>query len=317
MPMRFEFDSINRAMSRPLCVKLVTARRPADLSPPVRGAIATLLMALALSACATRNQGDSQQVRLAPGDLVRVIDQEPGAPPNAHPVSWRPEQFVAALSSIRFDAPQVKRSEAGGRQLFTDEDLRLSSVALAEAFARAGRREDVALRLAQLRSTDVLEALRESHITAARMFYDGDRLNVVLGKIDEKPEHSFATSGTPTPKIDYSVSDSARFYADEIGSRNSVSVAVWSPRLTEGIAMRDAEERNDWLEVDMDAFTATDRAHDAVSSAVVPTGSGGPESDPLLETRLRELRDLHEEGLISDELYEEKTRELVDSRFDQ
>ncbi len=281
--------------------------------------LSALGIVLSLSACATNGHTELSSVKLGPGDLVRIVEQEKGAPPNAQPVRLEATELTTALASIRINTDRVDPDNPQGRQLFTDENLKFASLALADAFSRAGPREDVALRLAQLRSTDLLPMLRESHITAARMFYLDDRLHVILGKIDERPEHSFATDGTPTPKIDYSISDSARFYADEIGSRNHVRSVDWSPRLPNGVRFHNSE-RHDWVEIDLGAFIASN----SLPATTTPSPSGravpvstSEETTNNIEKRLRELRHLHEEGLISDELYQEKTRELVDSYIEE
>jgi len=211
--------------------------------------------------------------------------------------------------------------------VFNDEDLKQASVGLERAFARATPQQDVALRLSQLRSNDLVGFLRSSRVTAARLFYRDGRLNVIFGVIDLDAQREAAIKGEAVPKTAGPTdANSALHFETEIGYRNRPRRLDWNPMLPAGARLY-SDIRNDWIELDPGAVVAAARASGPIQERRAGPGVGSVSETPVgtdpetaqaaaVERRLRELRSFLDQGLISEELYREKVRELVDRFVD-
>lgn len=283
-------------------------------------------VALSLAACASIRGETSDSVSLGPGDLVRLVPQESSSLPNDHPVRFSAEQLRVALGALRMQADESlllsdswlgKKDDDRTVQVFTEQDLEQASEALERAFARASPRQDVALRLSQLRSSKLIGVLHASRVTAARLFHRDGRLHVILGTVDLDPERAAALKGGGNPKgSSYAGIDNALNFDTEIGSRGQPRRIDWKPLLPSGARFH-SDRRNDWIELDPEAILAAATASPPSRAArpVVAPSAGARSAAPdaaSIEQRLRQLRSFHEKGLISEDLYREKVRELVE-----
>ena len=233
--------------------------------------------------------------------------------------------------------------------VFQQRELEQAAGALRGAFANAGPDQDVALRLNQLEAGDLVGLLKYSRVTAARLFHRNGRLHFILGSLGEDTGDPRRPGGRQVAKASGYGGVEARFsFPDEIGSRQSVSAIDRNLTLPDGAVFVDAD-RQDWIALELggavDAAQPSpaparrpapdasqpvpseppDRAADAPGGDSAQPGLQPPAPAPAAATpapavlsaeevtrKLEQLRDLKERGLISEPLYREKVRELVD-----
>lgn len=247
-----------------------------------------------------------------------------------------------ALFSADDDAPE-------SQPVFQQRELEQAAGALRGAFANAGPDQDVALRLNQLEAGELVGLLKYSRVTAARLFHRNGRLHVILGSLGADPENPRRPGGRQVAKTSGYGAAEARFsFPDEIGSRQRVTAIDRDLVLPEGAVFVDSP-RQDWIALDLGG--AEDPGQPSRSPAWQPAPAasrpgptepavraadptGGAPAEPGLESpsprpaatrpaaevlsgaevtrKLEQLRDLKQRGLISEPLYQEKVRELVD-----
>jgi hypothetical protein len=292
-------------------------------------ALVAVGVAVSLFGCASNGGAPSAQVRLGPGDIVRLVPQERGSPPNHHPAHLDAEQLRFALGALRMRVDQSPLlgdmsdgNDDGVIQVFTDEDLKRAAVALERAFAEATPQQDVALRLSQLRGGDMAGFLRSSRVTAARLFHFDGKLNIIFGVLDQDQERELATKGGANPKTSsHSGVDGSLRFGAEMGSRNLPRPIEWNPLLPMGARLH-SDFRTDWVELDPDVVAAAARTSSTNPSSVQPTPTPqevAPQSltdSDHTEQKLRQLRSYYEEGLIGEGLYREKVRELLERHLE-
>jgi hypothetical protein len=281
--------------------------------------------------CASNKSADAGRHRLGPGDLVRIIPQDAGAPPNDHPARFDAKQIETLLGAVRMrpDSSLLFSAASGGPdkggvsiQVFGTQDLRPAAPAVAEALAQASPRQDVALVLSQLRGGELVDFLRTSRVTAARVFHRDGTLQLIFGAVDRDPDREAAIEGSGTPKVGTSSVgvDRTLHFEKEIGYRTRPTKLNWKPVLP-AEARFYGDDRNDWIALDTAAVLAAAAPAPAAPPAAAATSQ--PDSDPsvqaaeTVERRLTTLRALREQGLIDEELYREKVRQVLDRYMDE
>jgi len=223
---------------------------------------------------------------------VKLVDQEKGAEPSAHPVRVNPSGLRALLAKV-----QVL---PGGEYLFSREDLDRFQGPLAEALGLAAPGEDVVVFCTSRKDGGFLAP--EMTLTA-RMFAKGDRLHLIVGETRlEFAGPARAHVGPPLPGY---------------GSRTQPGQAALK---AEGAQVL----RPDWI-----AFPVAEAAKGpdpAPAPAAAPVAAPAPAPDPQVrsvplavkppkgsaEERLRTLNRLREEKLVSEEEYQRKRKEILD-----
>jgi len=217
---------------------------------------------------------------------VKLVDQEKGAEPNAHPVRVTPAGVRVLLSKV-----QVL---PGGESLFSREDLDRFQGPLAEALGLAAPGEDVVVFCTSRKDGGFLAP--EMTLTA-RMFAKGDRLHLIVQETRlEYAGPARAHVGPPLPGY---------------GSRTQPGKAALK---AEGAELL----RPDWV-----AFPVAEAAKGpdpAPAAAAAPAPDPQVRSVPLVvkthkgsaEDRLRTLNRLREEKLVTEEEYQRKRKEILD-----
>jgi len=237
---------------------------------------------------------------------IRLVPKEAGAPANHHPAALDFALLSARLGSIKVDLP------GGTEPLFGPDELNDLRKPLCQAFAAAGPDEDLILMSTNRRGGGVLQ---EPLAITARLFWQDDRLNLIL--------HDARLAFF----INYRISGHKPDFL--FGSRATAGdVQLQCPRA--------ASPRPDWLVMDMTP-DAPVPAPAPVAAAPMPEPAAVPAPALLLvpaaaapapaasaavardaawykerEQRLRGLKALRDEGLITEEEYQKKHRAIID-----
>ena len=292
---------------------------------PVLLLTASLLTALIPAAAATSIWEDKEQ-------FVRLEPQDDGsAPANAHPVELSSEEIGAALRSLQADSPK----EESPFNVFTSVEIEILGDSLSKGLAQADPRQDVTFSIIGSHSRGGFT--RWKRVNTGRVFYLDGKLNIIFGEV----------LGEYRKKNVYGQRDQdfrPRAYAQRTGAAEH----KWS--LVPGAGMtfhsQGGSERGDWLVVDtaLASVAPTGEMPAAVSqtesSPPPPPPAPAPAADPTppppvvpvettpgsagqtesarpaeatseVEQRLEQLKELRDKGLISEEVYQEKMREIL------
>ena len=227
----------------------------------------------------------------APFSQLTRAKAEQGAPPNGHPLRVEPVALAQALGSIRF--------LAGAREspLFIPEELAPMAAALSEALALAEPGEDL-----ELMSTRKREAgfLAGSTAVTARVFVQDGMLNVI-------------------------VHDTRLDYRNEYNLENRMPTFEYGSRARQGPVVLKAAQthRADWVVLPLEGAPAAapgpaspappsqaPTSHAAPPVVVLPAPP--PAATPAsVEEKLKGLKRLREQNLITEEEYVRTKQELL------
>ena len=223
---------------------------------------------------------------------VQLVAREAGAKENQHPAQINADVLRQQLTKVRFASGNATRP------LFTPDEAEELVEPLVQAFAAAGPADDVLLLSSARRSDAVL--LRPMAVTA-RLFVQGGSLQFIVRDA----------------RFD--------FYNDYVGSKKDPTFTYGS-RSGPGSAVLSSDGasavRADWLALPLAAAAgggATPAAPMSAPAAATPTA---PAAAPALrprdpgfadevEQRLTTLKRLRDRGLITEEEYQQKRREIL------
>lgn len=267
-------------------------------------------------------QGLDAFVELAPQDALGAQ----AAPANEHPVTISATDLTEALAALRVKEGERARETA---PLFTADAAERLSGPLAAALARATPNQDVLFAIDMAQKAVLIGSKPVS--VAGRAFYREQRLNLIIGELHVStvpPEYKDYPIGYP--KLD------RRLHPHQTGGR---AEETHYPRgahfeLGENVSlfMQDAKPRADWLIVNVGALAAGQVAHPSppvatatlsvpmlaptqpVAAVAAPSMADAATKVPSgsIEERLRRLKSLRDQDLITPEDYERKRREILD-----
>jgi hypothetical protein len=292
--MRFEFPF------RATASAVVLAGVAAVVSPPVQAGLLEGLFGK------QSNNNPNAPAAARPGkklwevrnfSRVMLAPKEAGAVDSDHPLQLQPEGLRQALGKVRVKVNG--RDEA----LFAGDELDPLIEPLQEAFASARPDEDVLLL-----STDRREAglIGTPMGVTARLFVKDGQLNLIVR--DARLDFVNRYRGTGTlPTFQY-------------GSRSAVGSADLS-------APQALQRRPDWLALSLNPAAEAPKALSLpvplvapaatvapASAAVQPAATARPRDPGLMqeiELRLETLKRLRDKGLISEEEYQQKRRDIL------
>ena len=230
---------------------------------------------------------------------IELVAREPGSEPNQHPAALQPEGLRQQLAQIQ----AVGRN--GPQPLFTSDELGELVLPLTQALERAGPGDDVLLLSSARRPGDIF--LAPTAVTA-RLFVQGGQLQFIVR--DARLEFYDTYRGTHVaPRFGF-------------GSRKAVSGASVQSAAA-------ASSRPDWLAIPLQGAAP-------VSAAAVPAVPAGPAVAPAvmvapapvaappparkaldaaavedIERRLEVLKRLRDKGLINEDEYQQKRKEIL------
>lgn len=263
----------------------------ASLGPPAAGADGVIW------------EGNDQSVVLAPQDVS-------GAPLNDHPASVPPETVERMLAGLRFRYAD-QEPDAPVSSVFNDEQIRILREAIATGLAKANASEDVTFSIIGAHRLSPGAFARRNRLTAGRVFYQQGRLNLIFGEI-QSPYRKKNLYG----RIDQD------FRPREFGSRSTPAEHELTLLASAPISVKDS--RNDWVVFQPDGASGTlpetgpaavppPAARDAGPAHATGTPPAARADDAEdIEERLRTLKRLREQQLISEEAYRQKVDEILD-----
>ncbi len=269
-----------------------------------------LLLAVVISVCGCAHQpmigavpakylwqsGD-QFVALVPAE------QQPGNVPNDHPVSLDQARLGGILATLQWqESPDVKPVP-----LFTDYELSVLAEQIRSGLATAAAGEELVFALVGNHPA-FMGLAKRPQVTTGRVFHAGGRLHLILGMVHEELGKNDDRRLQP-------------FVPGSRETRGSLSgTVIVPPEVGE-------KRRADWLVIDPAA--ATPKALPSLGGAPAPAIDAVPVANPggekpkqqiapdsgakRIEERLLQLNGLKEKGLITDEEYRAKRREILDA----
>lgn len=267
----------------------------------MRSRVALVLIMLLLAPRPGRAaEADQTQWKLANFTWVKRVPAEAGAPPNAQPATLSPEALQAVLAPVRVAV------DGQPAPLFAPDELKLLARALSEAFAVAQSGEDLILLSTHKRGGGFMAPAEG---LTARLFLREGALNLLVQQARLAFMDRYAAEHT-LPDFTY-------------GTRAAASGA----RLQ---APGAATPRADWLALPLIAPVAapvtapvttpvsTPVATPVTGSAPLPAPTPAPTAPPrdpafyeAQRERLKALKQLRDEGLLTEAEYQAKREAIV------
>ena len=235
-----------------------------------------LPLALIVATCLTAAPGHRRSWDLGQYSWVKLERQEAGAVPSAQPVKIPAATLSGMLASLLLTG--------GGEQepLFSTEEVTRFAGPMAEALALADPGEDLIF-MSTAKHGGGFMAPRLT--VTGRMFVLAGRLNVIIQETRlDYDGRARANAGPPMPTN---------------GQRQEPSPAMVS-------ASGAASLRRDWVAFPLELALAAPRA----APAPLP-GQAAPALPPSAAERLRALKHLRDENLLTEEEYQKKRQEII------
>lgn len=233
---------------------------------------------------AERNPDIVRVVRQEQFKNMLVVNREPGSEPNQHPLQIEPAALGTLLQEIR-----ITRSKGEPEHLFDDDhlpELKEFSKWLADALATAGPGHDILFHFPQNRG---LGLITENMMTTGRVFVRSGKLNIIFGDIQQYYEGQWLKAHI-----------APRF---EIASRKA-SILQGRDLVNHTRAKRAEPTRNDWVVLNLEAISP---------ATMQGISRPGGQVSGSAEDRLQKLQQLKSKGLISDEEFEIKRKQILDN----
>jgi hypothetical protein len=221
---------------------------------------------------------------------IELVPREAGSEPNQHPATLQADALRQLLGQIQY----VDRNGAP-QALFAADELADLAMPLVQALGRAGPGDDVLLLSSSRRDGGILMA---PTAVTARLFVQGGSLQFIVR--DARFEFYDAYRGTQAaPRFTF-------------GSRSAAGTAtVQSPGAS--------RPRADWLSIPMQTSAqATAQSGATAAPAPVVQVAPPPARKALdaaavddIERRLEILKRLREKGLITEDEYQQKRKEIL------
>ena len=267
--------------------------------------VATLALAAPLPATAAQTiwQTDDEYVRLVARDGPREVR-------NDHPATITPQTLTMILSGLMATPAKSRRSDvviaaelSDAIPLFSRATANRLARALAVALRNAKPDQDAVFQIRD--NTSLVGFINKPVHTTGRAFWKNRRLHVIFGPIHKgivKRMMMGRKTGIVNPP----------------GQAGRARVARSDYRVapTQGVRyarLRGGKRRPDWIVIDPDIATSEALADEtpAAPAARAAPRDGRPLEGRSLEDRLRRLKKLRRDGLISERDYREKVRDIL------
>lgn len=234
-----------------------------------------------------------------PDEFVRIEPQDDiTAPHNEHPAHLAPEQVAAMLAAL-----QVRFSDHYEPvPLFSSRELEVLGAALAEGLAKAGPEQDI--RFATIGTHQAGRLLGRRLVNTGRAFYLDGKLNVLFGEVH----------GEYRKRNLYGRRDQD-YRPRRLASRMTAAEPHWRLEPAPGVerSVQDGAERADWLRITPAPFaTLPVTAPGAPIHRAAPATAVGAIPAKSVEERLAELQELHDKGLVPEEIYRARVEAILD-----
>lgn len=233
-----------------------------------------------------------QYVRIVRQDATKGVK----LPPNEHPVILETEQIRNVLASMEVMLDGSDKSTP----VFSKSQLDTLAPHISRGLAAADPNEDIVFGV--IDSFKAVHGLaKEQRYTAARVFYQDGKLNIIFGNIQ----------GMYYPQADRRLAPLAP------GSRTVPSKQMWVfiDQPDQAYYSGPEGKRSDWITLDLAAMeakaAAADKAAKAAAEASGATEGRFYQPKKSIEERLMTLNDLKAKKLISEEEYQKRRAAIL------
>jgi len=232
-------------------------------------------------AAPVRADSKQRQWRLHDFTRIELVPREPGAPDNLQPVQLQAEALRQQLALLQYSG------RSGSQALFASDELAELVGPLAQALERAGPADDVLLLSTARREGGLLAP--PTAITA-RLFVQRDGLQLIVH--DARFEFYEAYRGAQIqPHFVF-------------GSRAAAGPASIAVSGTPG-------RRADWVSIALPSAAAAAAAAAPATMPSKPLPTDNAQGSDDIERRLETLKRLREKGLITEDEYQQKRRDIL------
>ena len=248
---------------------------------------------------------------------------------NDHPIVLKIEEISKALGALKILENDPSDSAQEQQSVFTIDQIDMLSQNLAKGLAKANPNQDISFALEK--SSRKIFGLKPNRLfVAGRAFYKDEKLNIIIGDYDRAADQGFEAAYDPTHV------GIVRYHFDH-GRRTKSSKGLKKPIIAvQGVENKQLKEtqRTDWLVIDLklvsEASDLRARMHkteeqarkreelkELLASEEVnpshPTAAAPVPATPTrsFEERLTTLNQLRDKGLISDEEYAMKRKQIL------
>ncbi len=283
----------------------------------------------AVLSCLPSAHAASNAVIWERGDqIVKLARQDDdSAAANDHPASITRREIKAMLETLRF---RFADEDPGGVSVpvFTRTDIDNLGKAIATGLDRATPSQDLIFHVISARRISSGAFARRNRVCAGRVFYRDGKLNIIFGQIQ-----------SPYRKKNLYGQISEDFYPRNYGSRTTATKhdVVLLPNATASLYQAGGDVRGDWIVMEAGVAPAANSQDDG-SSLALATATGTAVEAPAkpstksvtgnesasrtadkgalssaadVEERLKALKQLRERGLISEDAYEAKMKDIL------
>ena len=268
--------------------------------------------------------GDDQWVRIERQD-------DSAAAPNDHPAQLGTDEVSRALGALRVRVVDSDGGPESQRGVFARDELAQLAPQVAAGLAKASPKQDVTFSTIGAQAVSSGGLVKDPGVNAGRVFYKGGKLNVIFGELQSNYRKK-NVYGQRTED----------FTPRRQGSRDKASKQKLTLAVASGVELHSASGgsvRNDWVVIDpavagaqtvatsepaaaapretaapasaQPASPAPAASAAAGAGAATAAGSAAGKTSADLEKRLQTLKDLRDKGLISEEAYNSKVKELL------
>jgi hypothetical protein len=259
---------------------------------------------------------------------IRIEQQDAGAAPNNHPVQLSSAEVNSALTALRVRVIDEDSGSETQRAVFTRSEIDNLAPQVVAGLGKAGPQQDVTFSTIGSHALSAGGLVKDPGVNAGRVFYQDGKLNVIFGELQSNYRK----------KNVYGQRDQD-FTPRRQGSRSKASKQKYTLVTSPAIQLHantGGGVREDWVLIDPAAAAAQLAATSAAAAAPPPpvaapsTATAPPAASPSpapaaasapvpaaakssadLEQRLQKLKDLRDKGLISEEVYNSKVKELL------
>ena len=279
--------------------------------------------------------GDDEWVRIEPQDKAATV-------PNDQPVSLDGATVARSLSALRIRIVDPDTGTEVQHTAFTADEVGRIASYVTSGLAKAGPRQDVTFSTIGSHSRGVGSSIKDPTVNAGRIFYQGGKLNVIFGELqsnyrkkniygqreDFTPRRQGTREKASKQKVALTLVPGVALQSTPGGVRDDwvtidLAVAGAQTVATSPAAAATAAQAPSASPAPQPApppaatgaaatvAPAAAGAAPAPAPVAAPTAPAADSKTADLERRLRALKEMKDKGLITEEAYNAKMKELL------
>jgi len=238
-----------------------------------------------------------------PDTWVKITRSKKKVRPLDHPHKFDQQQMESLLNALQYFQPgffSVTGNKGKVYDLFTEEETGLIAAPLVEAFETADTEQWVDFSVTTFRGQLLIGSFRQ---TDGVMFVKNGKLNIIIRNIAEKKNPSEELASYDPTTGYRGMSHLVKIPASELKDDNWLIIDLKSfyEALEQKPAPRDEKQKDD---------EAADKAGPQESGR--PKKQESAKEEPSVKQRLKLLQELYDEGLITEQEYNKKRKEVLE-----